>query len=88
MRRIVLIAALLAAPLAAPAAASANKMQESVFQDDHMLPSGEPALQHGAFEELDALGVDTIHSLVSCLNLSSCCLTASDEYCTKLVSSR
>jgi len=64
VRRIVLIAALLAAPLAAPPAASANKMQESVFQDDHMLPSGEPALQHGAFEELDALGVDTIHSLV------------------------
>jgi hypothetical protein len=64
MRRVLLLAALVASPLMAPAPASASKSQESVFQDDRMLISLGDQVRQQTIAELDALGVDTIHSLV------------------------
>jgi hypothetical protein len=63
MRRHALITAtltILAAAAAAPAHAS--RTQESIFQDDRLLLSASTRTQ--ALDEIDSLGVDTIHTLV------------------------
>ena len=64
MRRLVLITAtaIILAAGAVPAA-HASRTQESIFQDDRLL-LGDAATRRAALDEIDDLGVDTIHSLV------------------------
>ena len=55
------VAALLA--LAAPAQASTS--QETIVQDDRMLLNFGIGVQNAAFDELDTLGVDTVHAVIN-----------------------
>jgi len=45
--------------------ATASTTQESIMQDDHVLYTEGPAAQANALDQMKALGVDTIHTLVS-----------------------
>jgi len=49
--------------VAAPAA-QASKTQESIFQDEGLLQSPDPGVQAGTLNQMQELGVDTIHALV------------------------
>jgi hypothetical protein len=53
------------AALTAPATASASRSQESIMQDDRILFRHGPAAQVNALDEMKALGVDTVHTIVS-----------------------
>ncbi|HEX8053685.1 MAG TPA: hypothetical protein VF517_11900 [Thermoleophilaceae bacterium] len=62
-----LVAATVAA-LALPAlggTAAASTSQESIMQDDHVLYNEGPAAQARALDQMAALGVDTIHTVIS-----------------------
>src|SRR3954453_23176564 len=62
----ILIAALAFAlvPALAPAAARASAAQESLFQEDDLLPRTAASGREATLDQLQALGVDTIHTLV------------------------
>src|SRR3954447_232833 len=57
-----LLACALSLTLAAPASASRN--QESIFEDEHQLLELGPVQASRTLDELDALGADTVRSLV------------------------
>jgi hypothetical protein len=64
-KRFALAALLCVSALATTAgAAQASKTQESILQDDRVLVSSGPGTQTAALDQLQGLGVDTIHSLV------------------------
>ncbi len=60
--RLALIASLLCLAAAAPAAASHD--QESIFEDEHQLLESGPAVAATALDDIDALGADSVRSLV------------------------
>jgi hypothetical protein len=57
-------AALVAALLASAAPALASSSQESLFQDDAQLVLGSDAARESGLDDLQALGVDAVHSIV------------------------
>ena len=59
-----LLAALAAVALTAAGPAHASSTQESIFQDDAVLAGYDQSKRDRALDELDALGVDTIRTLV------------------------
>ena len=63
MRRALLVAC--AASMLAAAPADASRTQESVFEDEHELLQRGPERQASALDDIDALGADSIRSLVS-----------------------
>lgn len=58
------LAAAFATLLALPAGALAGRAQESIFQDDRLLFEQGEERQQATLDELDALGVDVIHTVV------------------------
>jgi hypothetical protein len=62
----ILVAALAFAlvPALAPAAARASAGQESLFQEDDLLLRTDASGREATLDQLQALGVDTIHTLV------------------------
>ena len=50
--------------LAAAAPAAASRDQESIFEDEHALLDRGPAAASAALDEIDALGADTVRSVV------------------------
>jgi hypothetical protein len=53
------------AALALPGTAGASRTQESIMQDDRVLFTQGPAAQANALDQMRALGVDTVHTIVS-----------------------
>lgn len=62
--RLLKFALLAAFLLALPAHASASTSQESIFQDDRLLQSYDTKVQALALDDLQSLGVDTVHAVV------------------------
>jgi hypothetical protein len=64
-RSILALAALPAALLAVAAPAQAARTQESIVQDDRVLLNYGVGEQHAALDELDVLGVNTVHAVIN-----------------------
>jgi hypothetical protein len=60
-RSLVALAALLATLVSLGGQASASKTQRSIFQDDRMLLNYGSGVQAGALDDMQALGVNTVH---------------------------
>jgi hypothetical protein len=64
LRLFSLVTSLLAIALAGAGQAHASTSQESVFQDDRMLQNYGPTVQALALNDLQTLGVDSVHAVV------------------------
>ena len=63
-RRCLLVLCALGLPLAAGAPAAASRDQESIFEDEHQLLESGPGVASAALDDIDALGADSVRSLV------------------------
>jgi hypothetical protein len=64
MHRLLVVLAALAALLTVPALAHASASQESIFQEDDLLLRTDDSGREHTLDQLQALGVNTIHTLV------------------------